>query len=66
MADPLSTIANIIALLDLCAKVLKYLRNVKDRPKDCNHLMMEISSTKGILETLRETVEDAETAPQEA
>jgi hypothetical protein len=66
MADPLSTTASIIALLDLSGKVLKYLRNVKDSPKDCNRLIVEISSTRGILDTLSETVKDAETAPQDA
>jgi hypothetical protein len=65
MADPLSTTANLINLLDLCGKVLKYLRDVKDGPKDCTRLMVEISSTRGILDTLRETVKDAETAPQD-
>jgi hypothetical protein len=65
MADPIGATASIITLLDLCVKVLKYLRDVKDGPKDCNRLKMEISSTRGLLETLKETIEDAESAPQE-
>jgi hypothetical protein len=65
MADAIGATASIISLLDLCAKVLKYLRHVKDGPKDCNRLKMEISSTRGILETLKETVEEAESLPQE-
>jgi len=66
MADPVGTMVSIITLLDLCAKVLKYLRDVKDGPKDCSRLKTEISLTRGILETLRETVEDAENASQES
>jgi hypothetical protein len=59
MADPLSVTASIIAVLQLSSTVLRYLVDVKDTSADRKSLICEISSTRGILSTLNETVDDA-------
>jgi hypothetical protein len=66
MADPLSTKASIVALLDLCGKVVKYLRDVNDAPKICKRLTVELSATRGILDTPREAAQDAKASSQDA
>jgi hypothetical protein len=58
MADPLSVTASIIAVLQLSSTVLRYLVDVKDASADRKSLIREISSTRGILSTLNETVDD--------
>src|SRR5271170_7609968 len=57
--DPLSVTASIIAVLQLGSTVLKYLGDVKDATRDCKSIIDEISSTRGILSALNETVGDA-------
>ena len=59
MADPLSVTASIIAVLQLTSTVLKYLIDVKEASADRKTLIQEISSIRGILSTLNETVGDA-------
>ena len=59
MADPLSFTASIIALLQLSSTVLRYLVDVKDASADRKSLIREISATRGILSTLKETLDDA-------
>jgi hypothetical protein len=59
MADPLSVTASILAVLQLSSTVLKYLVGLKDASADRRSLIREISSTRGILSTLNETVDDA-------
>jgi hypothetical protein len=59
MADPLSVTASITAVLQLSSTVLRYLVDVKDASADRKSLIREISSTRGILSTLNETVDDA-------
>ncbi|KAL5344669.1 hypothetical protein ACLOAV_010361 [Pseudogymnoascus australis] len=56
MADPLSATASIIA--KLFSTVLMYLVDVKEASADRKSLIHEISSTRGILSTLNETVVD--------
>ncbi|KAH0562324.1 hypothetical protein GP486_002978 [Trichoglossum hirsutum] len=58
--DPLSISASIVALLQLSSKVIKFLRDVKDAPDDVKRLMVEVSSTKGLLLTLLDLVESGE------
>jgi len=64
MADPLGAAASILTLLDVCAKIIEYTRAVKDASSERTRLMLEVSSTKGILEALTATVKDAETAAE--
>lgn len=52
MTDPLSVTASLIAVLQLSAVVVTYLKDVKDAGSDRAKLLVEISSTKGVLETL--------------
>ncbi|KAH0558789.1 hypothetical protein GP486_004572 [Trichoglossum hirsutum] len=59
MADPLSVTASIIAVLQLSSTVLRYLVDVNDALADRKSLICEISSTRGILSTLNETVDGA-------
>jgi hypothetical protein len=57
MVDPLSVSASIASLLQLSATVVKYISGVKDAPGDLKRLMLEISSTKGILSDLQDLVQ---------
>jgi hypothetical protein len=59
MADSLSTAASIIAILQLSAKILQCLRGISGASKHRNKLILEISSLRGVLETLRDTLNDA-------
>ena len=59
MADPLSICASIIAVLQLSSTVLRFLVDVKDASADCKSLIRKISSTRGILSTLNETLDYA-------
>jgi hypothetical protein len=64
MADPLSMTASIITVLDLCTKIVVFLREVKGGSTQRNLLIREIYSTKGILESLIDTVQSADTTPE--
>jgi Cdc6-like AAA superfamily ATPase len=64
MSDPLSTAASIVALLEACGAVIKYLREVKDGASERIRLIAEMISTKAILQALSETVKEAESSPQ--
>jgi hypothetical protein len=56
MVDPLSISASIVALLQLTSSVSTYIRDVKDASKDCKKLFVEISFTRGVLDTLKDTI----------
>ncbi|KAH6898864.1 ankyrin repeat-containing domain protein [Thelonectria olida] len=58
--DPLSVIANVLAVMELCAKTVKYLNQVREGPKECARLKAEVRSTEGVLRTFWEIVQDAE------
>src|SRR6266566_2974105 len=64
MADPIGTTASILTLVDVCAKMIQYIQDVKDGSSERTRLRMEIIATKGILEALVTTVKDAEAAPE--
>ncbi|ORX96685.1 hypothetical protein BCR34DRAFT_578502 [Clohesyomyces aquaticus] len=55
--DPLSVTASIIAVLQLSAKVLEYLNNVKDAPKDRSQCAIEMLNLCGLLYKLRDHIE---------
>lgn len=57
MADPLSITAGIIAVLQATGTVIKYARDVSDATGHKSNLLLELSGTKGILETLKDLVE---------
>ncbi|KAG8527048.1 uncharacterized protein KY384_008477 [Bacidia gigantensis] len=59
MADPLSITSGLIAILQLTKTVVKYLRDVSDATSQKNVLLLELSSTKGILETLNDLSKSA-------
>lgn len=58
--DPLSVAASIIAILQLSAKVLSYLNNVKDAPKDRAKCAVEVSSLHSLLLSLRFHLEEGD------
>lgn len=65
MADPLSITASIIAVLQLAGSVVGYLRDVEGASKDCRKLILEISSIRGILDTVKEIAVDVENSEAE-
>lgn len=57
MADPLSTAAGIIALLQLTEHVVSYIRDVKSAARDRCKLLEELQNTISLLHLLRDTTE---------
>jgi len=57
MADPLSTIASLVAILQLAGTVVTYLNDVKEASNDRNRILLELSSTTGLLFSLKDLVE---------
>jgi hypothetical protein len=51
--------ASIIAVLQMAATVLSYLRDVKDASGACKSIVTEISLVRGVLVTLQEVVKDS-------
>ncbi|KAJ5062213.1 ankyrin repeat domain-containing protein [Bipolaris maydis] len=58
--DPLSVTASIVAILQLSAKVLSYLNDVKDAPKDRAKCAVEVSNLHSLLLSLRFHLEEEE------
>lgn len=59
MAEVVGFAASIITALDLCTKSLRLLRDIQDAPKEYKRLQMVICTTKGIVDDIQETVENA-------
>ncbi|KAK4448990.1 ankyrin repeat-containing domain protein [Podospora aff. communis PSN243] len=55
MADPLGAAASIITLVEACGKIVGYIRAVRNGPGERARLLMEVLSTKAILEALHTT-----------
>ncbi|KAK3292991.1 uncharacterized protein B0H64DRAFT_204172 [Chaetomium fimeti] len=60
MADPLSTIANVIAVLKLASAATKYIKEVKQASSDRLRLRDELRSTTCLLEMLKDRLEDSQ------
>jgi hypothetical protein len=58
MADPLSITASIIAVTQLSSVVLSHLREVKQASPERKALILEISEIRGILDTLKDSLDD--------
>lgn len=58
--EPLSATASIIAVLQLSNKVLHYLNDIKDAPKDRTQCAIEILNLCSLLYKLRDHVEAAD------
>ena len=56
--EPLSATASIIAILQLSAKVLGYLNDVKDASKDRAKCAIETANLNSLLTTLRSRLEE--------
>lgn len=57
--DPLSITASIIAILQLTSKVIQYLGDTKDAPKERGRLAIEAANLYSLLTTLRYRVYEA-------
>lgn len=58
--DGLSAAASIIAVLQLTGKVITYLNDVKDAPKQCQQCTIEASNLQNLLINLRYRLEQAQ------
>ena len=54
----------VLAVLQLTQSVIKYISNVKDAPKECNRLLLDFKYIEGLLELLKETIEEAKNAAE--
>ncbi len=57
--DPLSVSASIVAVLQMTGTVIQYLNSVKGAPKDRQRLLLELSSTSGMLYVLQDQAEES-------
>lgn len=60
MADPLSIISSITAILQLAGKVVKFLSDVKDASTTCARILVEIGSLNGLLSSIKVLLDEAE------
>lgn len=58
--DPLSITASVIFILQLTGKVIGYLNNVKDSPKECQQCIIEASNLQNLLTHLRPRLEQGQ------
>jgi hypothetical protein len=58
--DPLSITTSVIAVLDLCKKVIDYIATAKGATKDRSQLQAEILSCQTFLEALKDPPEDSD------
>jgi hypothetical protein len=57
MAEAVGVASSIIAILDLSVKVVACLNDIRSSSKDMQRIMVEVSSTKGLLGTIKDLVE---------
>jgi hypothetical protein len=60
MADPLSTVASVLAVLKLAVAATTYIKDVKQGSTDRLRLRDELRSTACLLEMLKDRLEDSE------
>jgi hypothetical protein len=60
MADPLSTAASVLAVLNLAVTATKYIKDVKQGSTDRLRLRDELRSTTCLLEMLKDRLDDSE------
>lgn len=53
MADPLSIAASIVAILQATTTAVKYIAEVRDSSSECSKLLVELSMTSGVLDSLQ-------------
>jgi len=58
MAEAVGLVGSIIAILELSAKVLGYLNDVKDTSTDRARCALEVANVRGLLEKLRHRIEE--------
>jgi hypothetical protein len=58
MAEAVGLVGSIIAILELSAKVLGYLNDVKDASTDRARCALEVANVHGLLEKLRHRIEE--------
>ena len=57
--DPLSVTASVIAILQLTSKVISYLNDINNAPKDCRTCALETANLCNLLTSLRFHLDDA-------
>lgn len=60
--EPLSVTASIIAVLQLSAKVLLYISDVRNAPTERSHCEAEVSNLSALLRALRDHVQTADSS----
>ncbi len=64
MADPLSTVANVLAVLKLAVAATEYIKDVKRGSTDRLRLRDELRSATCLLEMLKDRIDDSEDAAE--
>jgi hypothetical protein len=60
MSDPLSITASLVAVLQLSATAIQYLKDIKDGLSDRRRLRDEVRNAACLLEMLRDRIDDSE------
>jgi hypothetical protein len=60
MAEILGCAASMLTVVEAIAYVTKYIRSCKHAPQESQHLVRELSYVRGLLITLRETIDEQE------
>jgi hypothetical protein len=63
--DPLSITLSVVSLLELTRKVANYAKETKDAPKDRTRIIHEAFSLMGLLNMLKEHVDDRKRDPRD-
>jgi hypothetical protein len=56
--DPLSITVSVLALIQLTEKVIGYVKQTKDAPKERTRVLREASGLMGLLSTLKDLIDD--------
>ena len=56
--EPLGGTASVVALLQLASFIIKYLTGIKNSSGDIRRMIIELSTIRGLLETIKDVVGD--------
>lgn len=65
MAEVVGTLANIAAVLQLASALTKYVRAVKNAPSEQKRLVLEITSIRGLVSSLNDSITESEDEDEE-
>jgi hypothetical protein len=60
MAEALGSVASVLTIVETIAYVAKYIRSCKHAPQESQLLVRELSYVRGLLTTLKETIDEQE------